>query len=235
MHWLLTRPAEHNQALAARIAALGQSVSVAPALAVLPWCDDAQAGVWEQLAHMDALLFTSINAVEQFAQELARREQAWPAATCLAIGRATADALATHGRTATCPATGFTSEDLLALPLIASFAGKSLLLVSGVGGRGLLAPSLVERGVKVTRLDVYRRVCSPDFAWPAQKVDGLLVTSLESWHCLLDKAGAALRDCVVIAGSARIAASVAPAARKTFTAASPSDDDMLAVLMEICR
>lgn len=235
MHWLLTRPAGHNQALAARIEALGQSVSVMPALAVLPWRDSAQSAVWERLAGFHAQLFTSINAVEQFAQELAQRRLPWPDATCLAIGRATADALAQQGRAAVCPASGFTSEDLLELPLIDTLAGRSLLLVTGLGGRGLLEPSLADRGVRVTRLDVYRRVCHPDFAWPAQKVDGLLVTSLESWHCLLDKAGEALRDCVVIAGSARIAQSVAPVARKTYTAASPNDDDMLAALQEICR
>lgn len=233
MHWLLTRPAGQNSELQARILAQGHNVSVVPALAVVPYQDAAQASLWHAQQDWDALLFTSVNAVERFACELRARQLPWPRARYLAIGRASAAALAQQGQQALCPAAGFTSEDLLALPLIDALAGHTLLLVTGVGGRGLLLPALTQRGIRVTRLDVYRRVCQPDFVWPPEKVDGLLVTSLESWHCLLQRAADELRDCVVIAGSARIAASVTQHARIIYTAASPSDADMLAVLQEI--
>lgn len=243
MHWLLTRPEGQNHALATRIRALGHRVSVAPALKVLPWQDETQAHIWQRLGDFDALLFTSVNAVSCFAEALAQRKLPWPRARYLAIGHASATALGDHQQTALCPPAGFTSEDLLALPQLDELAGKSLLLVTGVGGRGLLAPALSERGLVVARLDVYRRSCDPSFVWPREKVDGLLVTSLESWHCLRNhclhkhclqnRAADDLRDCVVIAGSARIAAQVTALVRTTLTAASPSDDDMLAVLQEM--
>lgn len=233
MHWLLTRPQGHNRWLADQLRHLGHSVTIAPTLAIGA-CDDAHsARAWEQLENVDALLFSSVNAVEYFAAGLRRLQLSWPDRPHFAIGSTTAKLLAQQGRQATAPVNDFTSEALLAMPQLQSLVGQQLLLVSGRGGRGLLQPSLEQRGVTVTRLDVYYRYCNPQLAWPSTPVDGVLVTSLESWHCLLEKAQHNLQDSVVIAGSERIGRETAKTAA-TRVAASPRDEDMLAALQEEC-
>ncbi len=79
-----------------------------------------------------------------------------------AVGAATATALAQQGIQAQVPAEE-TSEGLLALPDLAPAAvtGRSLLLLTGAGGRGLLAPALATRGAAVVRLDLYQRQALP--------------------------------------------------------------------------
>ncbi len=50
------------------------------------------------------------------------------------------------------------SEGLLALPALATVAGRHVLIVSGIGGREVLQEQLVARGARVSRFAVYRRV-----------------------------------------------------------------------------
>lgn len=232
MHWLLTRPAGLNLPLQQALEARGHEVSVMPALAIESWSDGAQQALWQELEQMDVLLFTSRNAVTRFAEQVHARQLDWPAVTHLAIGRATAHELQAHGRDALSPAAGYTSESLLALPALAGFAGKRLLLVTGVGGRGLLLPALQQRGIRVARLDVYRRCCDTSARWPTQPVTGVMVTSLESWHCIREKAAGRLAGCVVVAGNARIAREIGGMAAETRVAASPNDEDMLACALQ---
>lgn len=233
MHWLLTRPQGHNRWLAEQLCQLGHQVSIAPTL-VIDACEDASShAIWARLDKVDALLFTSVNAVEFFVAGLLRRQLDWPECSYFAIGSATAEVLLRHGRRALAPGNDFTSEALLAMPQLRTLTGQHLLLVSGRGGRGLLQPRLQQRGVRVSRLDVYHRYCNPRLTWPHTPVDGVLVTSLESWHCLLKKAQHNLQDSVVIAGSERIGRETAKTA-VTRVAASPRDKDMLATLQEEC-
>ena len=72
-----------------------------------------------------------------------------------AVGRRTRQALAEAGIEAT-SAEAESSEGLLAA--LPDLAGQRVLLVSGVGGRNVLGPSLERRGAEVERLEVYRRV-----------------------------------------------------------------------------
>lgn len=235
MHWLLTRPAGANDFLRAALERLGASVSEMPALEIVRWQDADEQPLWQQLSHFELLLFTSANAVCCFAEALQEKQLQWPQADYLAIGAASAECLATYQQQAFFPSDGNNSEAFLSLPQLAAWHGRRLLLVTGRGGRGLLEPSLRDKGIEVARLSVYQRRCAAATAWPQHKVDLLLVTSLESWHCLLQKGLAerdAMRGCRVIAGGERIAA----ATRKlctTYVAASPSDEHMLAVIQEI--
>jgi uroporphyrinogen-III synthase len=237
MHWLLTRPKGHNAFLETSLKAQGHKVSVMPALVIDAWDAPDEQLVWQQLDDFDAILFTSANAVEHFARALVERRLAWPSCQHFAIGKATCRHLAEKNMTALSPSTGVDSESLLAMPEVLALSGGRLLLVSGVGGRGLLEPELAARNVDVARLSLYRRFCNPEFVWPQEKVDGVLVTSLESWHCLLRQGlleTPSMAGCMVIAGSQRIAQESGRVAR-TQVAASPQDEDMLALLQERSR
>lgn len=235
MHWLLTRPQGLNQPLKQALESLGQTVSVMPALSIMPYQEDAQQNSWQQLHQADALLFTSINAVNYFKQQLKQRNESWPSAIYLAIGQATADVLAEYGHTAFCPEHNNTSEDLLALPIIQRLQHKRLLMVTGRGGRGVLEPSLKALGIKVQRLSIYQRQCNADFCWPSEPLDYILTTSVESWQCLLDKGleqqAALLKNCKVIAGGERVAVAAKPYL-PVVVATSPYDAHMLAAIQE---
>lgn len=233
MHWLLTRPAGCNLALRQALEARGNVVSEMPALAISPWQDVDQIQLWPLLQDFDALLFTSRNAVIHFARTLTTLGLTWPVAAYLAIGKGTAAELTTQGMSAVCPREGYTTEALLALPEVDGLAGRHLLMVTGVGGRGLLMPSLQKRGVTVTRLNVYRRDCDTRSVWPSRPVDGVFVTSLESWHCIQSKAENRLTDCVWVAGNERIAEGMRDRTLNVRVAASPDDDDMLACALQI--
>jgi len=173
--------------------------------------------------------------VRYFEQQLTNRRESWPTARYLAIGQATADELGQRGVTAVCPVHNNTSEDLLALPEMSVLAEKSLLMITGVGGRGVLEPALERLGIRVFRLSIYRRQCNPHFCWPVRPLDRILVTSVESWQCLLEKGleqqTALLKNCSVIAGGERVAAAVRPFL-PVVVATSPYDAHMLAAIRE---
>lgn len=90
-----------------------------------------------------------------------------------AVGLRTAAALAEAGVNARAADTE-SSEGLLdSLP---DLAGKRVLLVSGVGGRNLIAPALAERGAEVRRLEVYERLPTTP-AIDSKGIDALVVSS----------------------------------------------------------
>lgn len=160
----------------------------------------------------DVVMFTSPNAVRVAAtlQPLrARRRQHW-----LAVGAGTRRALLRLGIAAQAPER-MDSEGLLALPALADLRDKTLGLISGRGGRGLLEPALRARGARVTRADVYARVAvalAPTrldalaaALWHPQRTL-LALTSAEALAGLLAQTALpALRQVAVVAASPRLA------------------------------
>ncbi len=154
----------------------------------------------------------------------------------LAVGPGTARALRRAGAgEVRWPRQGFASEGLLAMPELEQVS--AVTLVSGSGGRGLIATKLAERGVAVERLDVYRRV--PKVWSPAaltrldaiERPCALLLSSVES----LDSGGAPLaqrlRRFVLIAASERVAeAAAAKGLQAAEVAASAMPADLLQAL-----
>ena len=78
-----------------------------------------------------------------------------------AQGPATQAALAARGIVSSLPASGFTSEDLLAQPHWANPHGRRVVRIEGQGGRALLLESLAARGASTQGIAVYRRVTQP--------------------------------------------------------------------------
>ena len=153
---LVTRPAqqaaplcrllEQQGAHVDRLAAIRVEAVTLPAAAVA-----AHGGAAEGF---DVILFVSANAVRFGAALLESHRDA----TLAALGPATARALTDAGhRVSIQPAAGFDSESLLADPRLRDLAGRRLLLVKGVGGRGLLEREFAASGASVAIAEVYRR------------------------------------------------------------------------------
>lgn len=107
----------------------------------------------------------------------------------LAIGQASAKALAERGIVASVP-TQTDSEGLLHEILESIDTGQQLVILKGEGGRTLLSERLQARGISVTELPLYRRICK---AFDAGMVDTFLkqskralsVASAETLTCVL--------------------------------------------------
>ncbi len=238
-HVLVTRPAALVDALVAMLVDAGASLYRAPLLRLEPIPESpALRAHAQELDRYDILIVTSRNAVHYGMPLLARFWPQWPVAQrWLAIGAATAAALATHGIDATAPADA-RSEGLLALTALRNVAGRRVLLITGEGGRELLEETLAARGATVSRLAVYRRIGAPDAAVAINAFrdilvdapDGVgtraaLVTSSEALQNLLGLApwlpGSDVR---VVVASERIAAQARAAGITNISTAQGADD-----------
>ena len=138
----------------------------------------------------DMAIFISSNAVEYGLDLIDAGET-----TIVAVGPATAAAIAAHGIDVdVCPGRGFDSEHLLAHAALQDVAGTSILIVRGETGRPLLGDTLRERGARVDYLAVYCRATNrlPDEvvqslaqAWRDGRVDCVTVMSGETFESLL--------------------------------------------------
>jgi uroporphyrinogen-III synthase len=116
-----------------------------------------------------------------------------------AIGGGTALALQEAGIPLSLyPKDQWNSEGLLLLPEFKKIKGKRIALVSGEGGRAVLANELIERGAKVIHLIAYRRIlpaCETDSYLSLlrdKKIDIIITTSndiLQNLNTLLGQAG----------------------------------------------
>lgn len=242
---LVTRPAGLADSLCAALTAAGAQVLRAPLLAIEPLPETAaDRAIARQLDRYDLVIVTSRHAVQHALPRLENFWPQWPRQPhWLAVGTATAAALAAHHLVAESPVDA-RSEGLLALPALADIAGHRVLLLTGEGGRGLLDSALAARGAVVTRLESYRRAANPqadraleDFqqavATGTAAQRAVLVTSGDALHNLLDRApalfgkraGASVLHLVV--ASDRIGALATAAGLAPVTVAAGADDDAL--------
>jgi uroporphyrinogen-III synthase len=158
------------------------------------------------------LIFTSPAAV-RFAGKLASLD-AGRATTCIAVGAASARALARAGVHDALVPSHADSEGVLALPGLQHLRGRRVAIIGAAGGRELLAATLRARGAHVDAVHVYRRVAP---RWNAHHLEPLrracgplavLLTSADALARLQSGlppwAWAKLRDGVAVSGSARL-------------------------------
>src|SRR5437773_6669832 len=153
---LVTRPARQAGGIARRIAAMGGTPVIFPAIVILPPADSAPlARAQASLPNYDYAIFVSANAVEYGVPDPAQ----WPARlVAVAPGPGTAEALAAVGIAgARIPATTYDSEGMLALPELADVRGKRVVIFRGEGGREELGATLSARGAEVDYVACYRR------------------------------------------------------------------------------
>jgi uroporphyrinogen-III synthase len=197
---LVTRPEQQALPLCRLLESSG-------AIAVrLPVIDIKPAGDAEDLRTrlgaleaFDLIIFTSANAVRFGAPLLDSRREL----TLAAIGPATARALNQVGlRSSLTPTEGFDSESLLRQPTLAHMAGRRVLLIKGMHGRGLLPEQLTQRGAQVVVADVYKReraahsaaeLAGLEAKFAAGGIQVITATSAEIAAALLDIATPALR------------------------------------------
>lgn len=197
---LVTRPAHQAENLCRLIAGRGGIAVRFPTLAIVE-CDNLLA-IQKNLAQLESfdwVIFISANAVN-FA--LKANDGKIPrfriGATCVAIGKATATALAMAGlRVDLLPENNYNSEALLELPEMQEIQGQRLLVVRGIGGREELANTLRDRGADVHYLNVYKRII-PNInnaeiieLLEQNKLDVITATSGETLHNLLIMLGVA--------------------------------------------
>jgi uroporphyrinogen-III synthase len=210
---VITRPGERGDVLAAAIEARGLSVVRLESLRLeaLPETPE-QRVVWLDVDQFRRVVVVSPFAAECLADALDRY---WPQLPVgidyYAVGAATAAAL--HERLGVrvhvppASAGEDTSEALLRLGSLRRLAGEKVLLVAGEGGRTLLAETLTERGARVTRLALYRRIpLSPSPAMQRRLTQGdfraLVVSSGEILeHLARWCTGAALNQPLIVSST----------------------------------
>lgn len=155
---LVTRPVHQSENLCAIIAAHNGRPVCLPTLQIDPITLDVE-DIEQRLNQSDAFIFTSTNAVTLYCSQLDNAKMAQlRTMCCMAIGQATAQALATRGVGVDfMPEQGYNSEALLALLALQKQIPQNINIVRGENGRDTLAQALIEQGVQVTYQNVYRR------------------------------------------------------------------------------
>jgi uroporphyrinogen-III synthase len=166
---LVTRPAAQQQSLCDALTQAGFDAIGLPMLHIVPIAANATAAqaIKNRVLALDNyqhVIFISANAVECGMTWLTthwskhRGRPQWPAAIrWYAIGRATAQQLASYAIDAVEGGDAMNSETLLANPQLLKVSGQRILIVRGIGGRETLAHTLRERGAQVDYCEVYER------------------------------------------------------------------------------
>ena len=214
---LVTRPAHQADRLMSLIEAAGGHSFLFPSVEIQPVVSDALHQIVSNLEQFDLAIFISANAVTFGFEAIAAQHAELPVGVKLAaVGRATADALAAHGRPADIvPAEDFRSESLLAHPALHTIPDQRIVIFRGEGGRELLGDSLTARGASVSYADCYRRArpkadpTAIEQRWAAGEIDVVTATSAEgiqNLNQMLSADGKALlRAATIVVISRRIA------------------------------
>ncbi len=153
---LITRTEPGATTLADALREAGYATLRCPLIDVVPTDDPALQHSVATLDQFDVAIFVSGHAV-RFG--LDRIDAAWPERpqlTWIAVGAATAAALAQRGIVALMPALE-SSEGVLALPQLEAMAGRRVVIFAGRGGRSLMAEELRHRGARVEHAQLYQR------------------------------------------------------------------------------
>ncbi|MDN4503068.1 uroporphyrinogen-III C-methyltransferase [Alteromonadaceae bacterium BrNp21-10] len=134
-----------------------------------------------QLPAKSYVVFTSTFAVEYALESF--KDTSWSTGlTCFAVGKSTADALATAGIKANLPKR-FDSEGLLELAELIDVKDKQVVIVKGHNGRESLINELEERGAKVNAFNLYHRrpvaLNNLQQTWQQSAIRCIIVTSGE--------------------------------------------------------
>lgn len=190
---LVTRPAAQAETLCRLIEAAGGRAIRFSTVVIEPVMNPEAARALAS-RNWDLILFISRNAVEHALPLFPH--QCLPAGPRLGVvGTATARALTVAGRAPDLmPAGRCDSESLLALAELQDLNGRRVLIVRGVGGRGLLGDTLVERGARLAYAEVYRR------ALPVTEVTPLLTRWRRDVQLATATSGEVLDNLVTLLG-----------------------------------
>ena len=236
---LVTRPREQAGGLAALIREAGGEPILFPAIEIGDLADlSAFHAIADRLEAFDLAIFISPTAVQRALDLLqVRREgRPWPALLQVAaIGRGTARELERSGfARVLAPSVEADSEALLALPALATIAGRRVVVFRGQGGREVLADTLSARGARVEYAECYRRIRpaqeSSAPAWAHRALDAVTVSSGEGLANLEALLGAWRRDWLqespLFVSHPRIAAEAERLGARETVVAGPGDREI---------
>ncbi len=186
-HILITRPKDQADIWALELKAKGALCTVSPVMEIAPLVGERAGSLKsliENLDHYQWVIFVSQNAV-RFGCD--RIDAIWPqiplGVNFIGIGKATEAALVREGLAPySIDQTLMNSESLLELPCLQSVRGQKILILRGVGGRGVLGDTLVERGAKVDYGELYHRLQVDSFDIPAPFISDHLHKRIVAVH-----------------------------------------------------
>jgi uroporphyrinogen-III synthase len=210
----ITRPVDQAKKLSQLIQEAGGTVIPFPLIEIVPLNDYSLfEHVISDLTPYHWVIFISSNAVQNGMPRIVKSGIA-AHLKFAAIGPVTAQELKQFGaKDVLIPENRFDSESLLALPEMQDMNNKKVLIVRGVGGRDVLAETLIARGAEVTFAECYQRI-NPQTntnllaeAWQKKQLHAIVVTSSEAMRHLLDLAGDTswLKQVTICVNHARIA------------------------------
>lgn len=167
---LICRPEPEASRLAQAFRAAGADVQLLPLMAREPLPETPeQRGILQELDNFTHVIAVSPYAARRLLEEV---DHWWPQLPMgiqwYGVGAGTTAELARHGLRPRKPATGWTSEALLALPSLQAIENDKVLLARGEQGRELIRQTLEDRGARVTVLPLYRRFCP---YYPAEEIN----------------------------------------------------------------
>jgi len=194
MLWL-TRSEPGATRQAQELNARGYQTLVAPVLTIEPTGNPAP------VEPADLVIFLSEHALECAADLVFTAE-----AAVFAVGTRTQAALAAEGISAQVPEQ-HSSEGLLQLPELQAVAGVRVVLVTGEGGRDLLAETLNRRGAEVCVYRSYRRRALTRVEPAVKNVSAIVVASGDGMQAVavLWRGMGGRSDVPVLVPSARVA------------------------------
>ena len=232
----ITRPLGQAKQLSQLLTQAGAQVVLFPLIEIVG-LEDYQVfeNTIDDLNHTNLAIFISTNAVEHAMPRVLARYLTLPAKLQFAaIGPTTAAALQGYGvKHVLTPEGRFDSEALLALPEMQDVQGKQVMIFRGIGGREVLADTLIARGAQVAFAESYQRM-NPQTSLQAlykQGVKAIVVTSseaLRNLHSLAQAENAAWLNAVKLCvNHARIAEQAAAMGLQAVVANTSGDAAML--------
>jgi len=227
---VVTRSRAQASELVDRLFQLGADVLEFPTICIKPPLDiQPLREAIKQISHYDWIIFTSVNGVESFFQELnsqghdARRLSS---AKVIAIGPATADRLRTFGIIADLVPPQFVSESIVAsLSEVDDIKGKRILLPRADIARADLAEALAKRGAAVDNIAVYQTVIEEGpkdeiiRALEQDNIDWITFTSSSTVRNFFSRV-----DVKTLSGKKLRLASIGPITSSTIRQAGPNVD-----------
>lgn len=185
---VITRPAAESARITELVRTAGGNPILFPGIAIVAIEDTASlVELIDRLDWFEIAIFVSPSAVNMAFSFIEPRRALPPTLQIAAIGASSVRALQRHGvQEVMAPTERFDSEALLELSLLQNVRGKHIVIFRGVGGRELLADTLIARGAQVEYAECYRRA-KPDIdpapllaAWEHGELHAITATSSEA-------------------------------------------------------
>ena len=157
---VVTRPADQALVLSELISGFGGRAIQFPAIDIRDIEDRTRLNALiDRIDTFDLAVFISPNAARRGLGAVRARRELPQSLKIAAVGHGTARELERLGvLSVIVPTRQFDSEGLLRVPDLEHVRGRRIVIFRGVGGRAMLAETLVERGASVEYAECYERV-----------------------------------------------------------------------------